>query len=235
MVTAIGIGAVICIITTMAGDMSQDLKTGFLVGATPKKQQIGELIGAVAAAFAIGGILYLLNSAWGFGSQELPAPQAMMMKMVVEGVMEGNLPWTLIVIGMFISIVLELLRVPALPVAIGLYLPIHLSSGIMVGGVAKLIVEKRKYRSEADRDLAEETGVLWSSGLIAGEGIIGVVLAVLAVIHIGGRSVLEIINLSGSFSLGNLGGLAAYLLLAVIMFVMIGRQVRKSKGTKEQQ
>ena len=144
--------------------------------------------------------------------------------------MEGNLPWTLIVIGMFISIVLELLRVPALPVAIGLYLPIHLSSGIMVGGLAKLFIEKKKFRNEEDRRLAEETGVLYSSGLIAGEGIIGVVLAILAVIRIGGRSVGEIIDLSGRLNLGNIGGLAAYALLIVTMFVFIRGQLRKKKG-----
>ena len=92
MIAAISIGSVICIIAAIAGDTSQDLKTGYIVGATPYKQQIGELVGVVAAALAVGGVLYLLNAAWGFGSEELPAPQATLMKMVVEGVMGSSLP-----------------------------------------------------------------------------------------------------------------------------------------------
>ena len=133
MVAAISIGTVICIIAAMAGDTSQDLKTGYIVGATPAKQQIGELIGAVVSAIAIGGVMYLLNAAWGFGSEQIPAPQATLMKMVVEGVMGGTLPWVLIFMGVFIAIVVEILGIPVLAFSIGLYLPIHLSAPIMVG------------------------------------------------------------------------------------------------------
>ncbi len=137
MITAIIIGGIICVIAAIAGDTSQDLKTGFLVGSTPKKQQIGELIGCVVAAIAIGGIMYLLSAAWSYGSNELPAPQAMLMKMVVEGVMGGNLPWTLVLTGVFIAVVVRVLGVPVLPFAIGLYLPIYLSTPIMAGGVLR--------------------------------------------------------------------------------------------------
>ena len=122
MIGAIAIGSVICIVAAMAGDTSQDLKTGYILGATPKKQQIGELLGAVVAAFTIGGVLLLLNSAWGFGTTELAAPQATLMKMITEGVMNGNLPWPLVLIGIFAAIVVEILGIPVLPVAIGLYL-----------------------------------------------------------------------------------------------------------------
>ena len=101
---AIAIGSIICIVAAIAGDASQDLKTGYLLGATPKKQQIGEMIGVIAAAFAIGGVLYLLDAAWGFGTEQLGAPQAMLMKMIIEGVMDGNLPWTLVFIGVFLAI-----------------------------------------------------------------------------------------------------------------------------------
>ena len=111
MIAAIAIGAVICIIAAIAGDTSQDLKTGYIVGATPKRQQIGELIGVVASAVAIGAILYLLNAAWGYGSTQLPAAQATLMKMIVEGVMGGNLPWNLIFVGVFIGIVLSLIHI----------------------------------------------------------------------------------------------------------------------------
>jgi putative OPT family oligopeptide transporter len=116
MVGAISIGSIICIVTAMAGDTSQDLKTGFILGATPKKQQIGEIIGAVVSAFAIGGVLILLDKAWGFGTTELAAPQASLMKMIVEGVMDGNLPWALVFIGVFTAVVVEILGVPVLPV-----------------------------------------------------------------------------------------------------------------------
>ena len=147
MVAAISVGSIICIVACMAGDTSLDLKTGFILGATPKKQQIGELIGTVAAALTIGGVLILLDSAWGFGSKELSAPQASLMKMIVEGVMDGNLPWSLIFIGACIAIVVEILNIPVLPVAIGLYLPLELSTTIMIGGIICWAIE-RTNRSE---------------------------------------------------------------------------------------
>ena len=140
---AIGIGSVICIIAAMAGDTSQDLKTGYILGATPKKQQIGELLGAVIAALTIGGVLVLLDSAWGFGTTELAAPQATLMKTIVEGVMQGNLPWALVFIGVFIALVIEILGISVLPVAIGLYLPLELSATIMIGGLICLFVDKK--------------------------------------------------------------------------------------------
>lgn len=144
MIAAIAIGSIICIVAAIAGDTSQDLKTGYLLGATPKRQQIGEFIGVFAAAIAIGAVLYLLNAAWGYGSQELPAPQATLMKMIVEGVMEANLPWTLVFAGAFIAIVVEIIGIPVLPFAVGLYLPLHLSTGIMAGGMMRLYFEKKK-------------------------------------------------------------------------------------------
>ena len=144
MIAAISIGTIVCIVAAMAGDTSQDLKTGFLVGANPKKQQIGELVGAVISAAAIGGVLYLLNQAWGFGSEQLEAPQAGIMKLVVEGVMGGNLPWPLIFAGVFVAILLEIIGVPILPFAVGMYLKFHLSAGIMFGGLLRLLVDKSK-------------------------------------------------------------------------------------------
>lgn len=220
MVSAITIGTVICIIAAMAGDTSQDLKTGYIVGATPVKQQIGELIGAFVSAIAIGGILYLFNNAWTYGSAQLPAPQATLMKMVVEGVMGGQLPWTLVIIGACIAIVMEVLEVPVLPFAIGLYLPIHLSTPIMVGGVVRWYLEKKKYKSEAQKKNTIESGVLYTSGMIAGEGLVGIVLAVLAVVTVNGKSIGDIINLpSYGISLGNIGGLIFFALLILTIFV----------------
>lgn len=228
MVAAISIGTVICIIAAMAGDTSQDLKTGYIVGATPMKQQIGELLGAVVAALTIGGVLYLLSNAWGgFGSAQLPAPQASLMKMVVEGVMGGTLPWSLIIIGAFIAIVVEILGIPVLAFAIGLYLPIHLSTPIMVGGAIKWIVEKRKYSSDAERKEASDRGVLYSAGLIAGEGIIGILLAVFAVAKLD-----EKINLSGIYGdnfvkYGNWVGLVAFALLVGSILLVCNKKKKE--------
>ena len=140
MVGAISIGGIICIVAAIAGDASQDLKTGFIVGATPKKQQLGEIIGVVASAAAIGFVLYLLNEAWGYGTEKIPAAQATMMKMLVEGIMNGELPWALIFIGVFIAIVVEILHMPVMPFAVGMYLPFSLSEGIMAGGVVRILV-----------------------------------------------------------------------------------------------
>ncbi len=142
--SAIAIGSVICICAAIAGDTSQDLKTGYLLGATPKKQQIGELIGVIASGLAIGGVLYLLDSAWGYGGAEVPAPQATLMKMIVEGIMGGNLPWNLVFVGVFLALGLEILRIPVMPFAIGLYLPIYLNTTIMIGGVVRWLMDSRK-------------------------------------------------------------------------------------------
>lgn len=233
MIAAIVIGGVICVIAAIAGDTSQDLKTGFLVGATPKKQQIGELIGVAVSAVAIGAILYLLSMAWGgYGSEDLPAPQAVLMKMIVEGVMGGNLPWNLVFVGVFIALVVEVLGIPVLPFAIGLYLPIYLSVPMMLGGLLRWYLEKRKYASEKEMDNTVQSGVLYSSGLIAGEGIVGILLAVLAVIPMGlnaeGKTLYlsDKINLGEIFSIGNIGGLICF---ALILFSIYFFAIKDSK------
>lgn len=223
MVGAIAIGSVICIIAAIAGDTSQDLKTGFLLGATPKKQQYGELIGVCVSAVAIGAILYLLNAAWGFGTDELGAPQAMMMKMVVEGVMGGKMPWTLVFTGVFLAVVIEILGLPVLPVAIGIYLPIHLNAAIMLGGLVRLFVEKRKYASEKEKSDSIQSGILYTSGMIAGEGVVGILLAVFAVAKVN-------TDISDKVNLGNIGGLVCFalLLLSILYFCSKGRKAAKN-------
>lgn len=218
MASAICIGTVICIVAAMAGDTSQDLKTGYIVGATPMYQQIGELVGALVSALAIGGVMYLLNSAWGFGTTSLPAPQAMLMKLVVEGVMGGTLPWGLVLCGVGIAIVIELLGLPVLPVAIGLYLPIYLSAPIFLGGVLRWFFENKKAaKDEKHKKNMIDRGILYSSGMIAGEGIIGIALAVLAVIPMGkNKTLASIINLGTP--LGNIAGAIFFLLLLGSMY-----------------
>ena len=180
---AIAIGSIICIVAAISGDTSQDLKTGYLLGATPKKQQIGEVIGVSASALAIGATLYLLDMGLGMGSKELGAPQAVLMKMIVEGVMESNLPWGFIGIGVCIALMAEIVRIPVLPFAIGIYLPIHLNACIMVGGLVRLFFDKMKRREEEKKRIISD-GILFCSGMIAGEGLIGVLLAVLAIIGV---------------------------------------------------
>ena len=228
MASSICIGTVICIVAAMAGDTSQDLKTGYIVGATPMRQQIGELIGAIAAALAIGGVMYLLNAAWGYGTQQLPAPQATLMKLVVEGVMGGTLPWGLVFCGIFIAVVIEVLGLPVLPVAIGLYLPIYLSVPIFIGGIIRWFFERKKEgRSEEESKGIIDRGVLYSSGLIAGEGLIGILLAVFAVIPMGKGSMADLIKLDTP--LGNIGGVVFFLLL-LASIVYFSVHTKKVKG-----
>lgn len=224
MTGAIAIGGIICVIAAIAGDCSQDLKTGFIVGATPKKQQIGEIIGVVVSAASIGFVLYLLNSAWEFGGKEIPAPQATMMKMLVEGIMNAELPWALILIGVFIAIVVEILKIPVMPFAVGMYLPFSLSAGIMAGGVVRWFIDRRKGVSDEERKKSTDRGTLYTSGLIAGEGLMGIILAALAAFKVN-------IDFSGYFSIGKIGGLIVFaLLLASLVYVCVGKKKKSAEN-----
>ena len=224
MSSAIAIGSIICIVSAIAGDTSQDLKTGYLLGATPKKQQIGEIVGVAAAAFAIGGTLYLLDSAWGFGSEQLGAPQATLMKLIIEGVMEGNLPWALVFIGVFVAITVELVGIPVLPFAIGVYLPVQLNACIMVGGLVRLALDKLRCEEEKKKGIVND-GILFCSGMIAGEGLVGILLALLAVFGIDSA-----IDMSAKLGISpvvsNVGGLV---LFAVIIASVLKFSVWKKR------
>lgn len=227
MKAAIAIGTIICVIAAIAGDTSQDLKTGYLVGATPKTQQIGEIIGVVVSAIAIGGVLYLLDAAWGFGTEELGAPQAMLMKMIVEGVMGGKLPWSLVIAGVVLAVVAEILGIPVLPFAIGVYLPVQLNACIMVGGVVRLFYDRKKYRDEKEKTQTVNRGILYCSGMIAGEGIVGIILAVLAVFGISDK-----IDLSGVLNLSPAAGFFGSLIFFAVMILLV---VRFTNGKKNAQ
>ena len=224
---AIAIGSIICIVAAISGDTSQDLKTGYLLGSTPKKQQIGELIGVLASGLAIGGVLYLLDSAWGFGSKELGAPQATLMKMIVEGVMDNNLPWGLILIGIFIAVVVEIVGIPVLPFAIGVYLPVQLNACIMVGGLIRLAFDKMK-REKEEKEAIISDGILCCSGMIAGEGLVGILLAILAI-----AGVDEKLNLSEKLGLptivSQIGSLVVFALLILCLLKMsIGKKRKET-------
>lgn len=224
MQAAIAIGSIICIVAAIAGDTSQDLKTGYLLGATPWKQQVGEVIGVISAAFAIGFTLNLLDTAWKFGSEAIPAPQATLMKMVIEGIMGGKLPWGLILIGVLIAIVVEILKLPVLPIAIGIYLPVHLNACIMVGGIVRFFFDKIK--NDEKREKAVNKGILFSSGMIAGEGLVGILLAAFAVLGIADK-----IDISGFVNLPEWAlSIGSLVLFCLVILTLVLSSVSKKKN-----
>jgi putative OPT family oligopeptide transporter len=170
------VGTIVAIAASKAGDISQDLKTGWLVGATPARQQLGQVIGAAFACWAVAATVLLLGKAYTFGSPQLAAPQATLMKTIIEGVLAGALPWGLVLTGAGLSIGAMLCGVSGLAFAIGVYLPLATMAPLYLGGCVRALAERGRggtTRSESD------TGVLAASGLVAGEGIAGVAVAAL--------------------------------------------------------
>jgi len=167
------VGTVVCIAASKAGDISQDLKTGFLVGATPARQQLGQFIGAAFACWAIAGTVLLLGKVFTFGSPDLAAPQATLMKTVIEGVLSGSLPWGLVGTGAGLAICAIIAGLPGLSFAVGIYLPLSTLAPVFVGGIVRHFVDKKRDKKSTDSD----PGVLAASGMIAGEGLVGVAIA----------------------------------------------------------
>lgn len=219
MITAMSVGAVVCIAVCMSGDIAQDLKTGYLLGATPKKQQITEFVGLLFPALFMGATLYLLGDAFGFVAdaehpQPLLAPQANVMATVVQGVINQNIPWTPIIVGAFIALGAELLGVTSLPFAIGLYLPLSLSTPIMAGGLLAMITRK----TTTDEGLfkkRQEKGILFGSGLVAGDALIGVLSAALIALPIGYRDFYNRFE-SSSFITGDYGQIISLIVFAAL-------------------
>ncbi len=228
MSAAIAIGSIICIVAAISGDTSQDLKTGYLLGSTPKKQQIGEVIGVLASSLAIGGTLYLLDSAWGFGSEELGAPQATLMKMIIEGVMSAELPWNLVFVGVFIAVLVEVIGIPVLPFAIGVYLPVQLNACILTGGIIRLVFDKMKAKGEAEENKKKaiiNDGILFCSGMIAGEGLVGILLALLAVFGVD-----KMIDISGMLGLPEVvSNIGSVVLFGLIILTLLKFSVWKNR------
>lgn len=173
---AITVGCVVAIAASIAGDTSQDLKTGFLLGGTPRRQQIGELLGVLTSAVFVCLAVILLDQAYGFGTKTLPAPQATLMKLVIEGIFDNELPWGLVGIGVGIALISELLRVPSLPFAVGVYLPVGTTFTVFLGGLLRYFMENRA-TNEEEKSERREKGILFGSGLVGGEGLLGVVIA----------------------------------------------------------
>ena len=149
-----------------------------------------------------------MDKGLGLGSKDLAAPQAGLMKMVIEGVMSGNLPWALIFAGVFIGVAVELMGIPVMPFAVGLYLPIYISVPMMVGGVIRLVVDKKKMDDAEAKKAAVNRGILYCSGLIAGEGLVGIVLAAIAAAGLN-------TDMSQMINLGPIGALVLFALLAL--------------------
>ena len=177
---ALTVGCVVAIAASISGDTSQDLKTGFLLGATPRRQQTSELIGVLTSAVFVCLTVLALGKGFGFGSTELPAPQATLMKLVIDGVLDQNLPWALVAIGAGIALVCEVLRIPSLPFAVGVYLPVSTMTPIFVGGLIRLWMERTAGNDTIAAD-RRERGVLLGSGFVGGEGLLGVGIALVAV------------------------------------------------------
>jgi len=177
---ALTVGCVVAIAASISGDTSQDLKTGFLLGATPRRQQTAELIGVLTSATFVCLTVLALGKGFGFGSTELPAPQATLMKLVIDGVLDQNLPWSLVAIGAGIALACEIARIPSLPFAVGVYLPVSTMTPIFVGGLIRLWMERSAKNEVAAAD-RRERGVLLGSGFVGGEGLLGVGIALVAV------------------------------------------------------
>ena len=227
---ALVVGSIVCIASANAGATSQDLKTGYIVGATPVKQQIGLLIGVLASVVVIGFTLLLLNNTLGIGpiteahSNPLPAPQATLMATVIKGLLSQNLPWGLVIIGMGIAAVMELSGVRSLPFAVGAYLPLSTSSPIFIGGLVKWFVDSRKKDEKEESEIGP--GALFSSGLIAGGAITGIIIAILIGTNVGtdaeGRAmnVVDLLNTGLGESLGAAGDLISLILFALLAAVL---------------
>ncbi|HUP60392.1 MAG TPA: oligopeptide transporter, OPT family [Thermoanaerobaculia bacterium] len=178
---ALTVGTVVAIAASIAGDMSQDLKTGYILGATPRRQQLGELIGVLGSATFVCLAVLLIGKVWGFGTKEIPAPQATLMKLVIEGVLEQSLPWVLVGIGVAITVVAALFRLPTLAFAVGVYLPVATMVPIFLGGLLRWWSE-RSAASKEEASARGDHGVLLGSGFVGGEGLVGFVIAIIAAI-----------------------------------------------------
>ena len=222
MTKCILIGGVVCVAIAVAGGAAQSLKTTFIIGGTPREVQLGMFIAlAVAGAFA-AFVINMLNTAYGIGGKEVAAPQATLMKMIVEGIMTAKLPWTLIIVGAAIALFCEMASVSILPVALGIYLPITLNAAILVGGIIREIAERKYNNNKKRRDEVVEKGTLLASGLVAGDALMGIIVAGLVAT-----------NVNIAFGKGILTGLTQSNLFAFIMFILLGLWIYMFSSKKD--
>lgn len=227
------VGSIVCIASANAGATSQDLKTGYIVGATPVKQQLGLLIGVLASSVVIGFTIIMLNDILTIGSNQLPAPQATLMATVIKGLLSQNLPWGLVLVGMGIAVVMELSGVRSLPFAVGAYLPLSVTSPIFIGGLVKLIVDKFRKSKEEESDIGP--GALFSSGLIAGGALTGILIATLKgwiweVLPSGKEiSIADMLNTGLGESLGTLGDILSIVVFSAMAILLFS--IAKSRNS----
>lgn len=218
--SAIMAGAVVCIATSLSGDLSQDLKTATLIGATPWKVQLAQLLGALGSAVRTGFVLLVLHKAYTIGSEAVPAPQATLMAALVEGATGGGLPWKLMLFGGLIGLCCQLLGVSALAFSIGLYLPINNWPSIFAGGALAWWVRRERQGPSLGDD--SDTGSLWAAGLVAGEALCGLAIALLTVTGAADSVVLRHHGEGGKLTPGPAETPAEFLLSAVTMLLVLG-------------
>jgi putative OPT family oligopeptide transporter len=222
---ALSVGAIVCIAAANGGGTSQDLKTGYLVGATPLYQQLGLIIGAVTSALVIGWTTLYLHNVFGIGSKDIAAPQATLMATIIKGLLSHNLPWGLVLVGVFISVSLEICGIRSLPLAVGSYLPIATTAPIFVGGLVRGYVERK---TGASQESEVSAGTLFSSGLIAGGSLCGILYAIL----VGTKKIDSLTAIGNRVSFLH-DGVSGYIAGAVLFFglaVVLGRQAQKKVG-----
>jgi putative OPT family oligopeptide transporter len=214
------VGTIVAIGASKAGDIAQDLKTGFLVGATPARQQFGQLIGAAFACWAVAATVLLLGTAYNFGTKELPAPQATLMKTIIEGVLAGALPWGLVLTGGGLAVGAMLCGVSGLAFAIGVYLPLSTMAALYVGGCVRGLLERRgAIRGHGESD----PGILAASGLVAGEGLAGILVAALVAANVAPKTMAPVLHGLP----GELTAVAAILLVCYFLY-RGGRSTQKA-------
>ncbi len=227
----LGVAAVVCCIAGVAGDMIQDLKVGHILGGTPWKMQIGEIIGVVAAALTLTFSLQLLHNTMGIGSEALPAPQAGLMATMAQGIVGGEMAWPLVIAGMLLAIGLILIGTPSpMIVAVGMYLPFRATACIFFGGVLKYILDKKtsnKNPSKKAKEIVENIGLLVASGLIAGQAMMGIFTAALK----GANVKMPVV-----WSSGWLGLIVFFALGYVLMYLPYKKMIKSEEsGTLEEQ
>lgn len=228
-IATLAVASVVCVVAGVAGDMMQDLKVGQLLGGTPWKMEIGELIGVVFAALILILPIMLLHQANGIGSEALPAPQAGLMAMMSKGIVGGEMAWPLVIAGMFFAVALILLGAPSpMLIAVGMYLPFQTTFAIFVGGLIKFTVDKlaeKKLKAEGDQEIVHNTGLLLASGLVAGEALVGIILAA----FVGaGINLKESVGLSADFEGYWILGLVVFAILAYVLIKIPYNELIKS-------
>ncbi|UCF04148.1 MAG: oligopeptide transporter, OPT family [bacterium] len=225
----LGVAAVVCCSSGVAGDIIQDLKAGHILGGTPRAMEVGCMIGVIAAAFVMALVLQLLHSGYaasgGIGGELLPAPQAGLMAMLSQGIITGQMAWPLVIMGALFSIALILIGAPSpMLIAVGMYLPLYTTFAIFIGGIIKWVTDQIREKRNLNRERSENTGILLASGLIAGQALMGIIIAA-TVVAGGGSAILPQLLEGGNPWLG-------LIIFAVVAYVLIRIPLQSAKNNR---